>query len=206
MTDRINLEEINWPDNIQHRGVHPQKFALYVGIAVMSMSIAGLTSAYIVRKGAGNWVEFAMPDAFVISAALILLSSLTLHLAVKAFRKENITAYRALLGLTVLLALSFAGSQWMGWQKLQEMGIYIAGNPSGSFVYVISFVHMAHLAVGLLFLIGTLVRAFVSFGNPAKVLIYNTHPDKRLRLELLAIYWHFVDLLWLYLLVFFLIS
>lgn len=206
MTDRLSIDNVNWPDNIQHRGVHPQKFALYMGIAVMSMSIAGFTSAYIVRKGAGNWVEFDLPTAFFVSAALILLSSVSLFFAVRAFRNENITLYRVLMSITLLLGFSFAVSQWFGWQKLQEIGIYLAGNPSGSFVYVISFVHLLHLAMGVLFLVIAWIRAFVSFGNPAKVLIYNTHPDKRIKLELLAIYWHFVDVLWLYLLVFFLIS
>lgn len=206
MTERLNIEDINWPENIQHRGVHPQKFALYSGIAVMSMSIAGLTSAYIVRKGAGNWVEYTMPSAFIVSAVLIFLSSISLFFAVRAFRNEKIKLFRALLGTTLMLAFSFAASQWMGWQKMQEIGIYLAGNPSGSFVYVISFVHIMHLLVGVIFLLITFARSFFVFNNPAKVLIYNTNPDKRIRLELLAIYWHFVDLLWLYLLVFFLIS
>lgn len=206
MTEKISIENITWPENIQDRGVHPQKFALFMGIAVMSMAMAGFTSAYIVRKGAGNWVEFDLPFAFYISAAIILSSSVTLFFAVRAFRNEKITLYRVLMTLTLLLGVSFAISQWIGWQKLQEIGIYLAGNPSGSFVYVISFVHLLHLAMGILFLLIAWIKGFVTFGNPANVLIYNTHPNKKIRLDLLAIYWHFVDVLWLYLLVFFLIS
>lgn len=206
MTEKLNIDNITWPDNIQYKGVHPQKFALYVGIAVMSMSMAGFTSAYIVRKGAGNWVEFALPSAFIVSAVLILLSSVSLFFAVRAFRNENLSIYRALISVTLLLGVGFGISQWMGWQKLQEMGIYLAGNPSGSFIYVISLVHLLHLGVGMIFLFSTWIRAFTFFQNPAKVLIYNTHPNKRVQLDLLAIYWHFVDVLWLYLLVFFLIS
>lgn len=206
MTDQIQIENVKLPDNIGRMGIHPQKFALYLGLAVLSMTFAGLTSAYIVRKGAGDWVPFEMPQAFIVSAALILLSSITIFFSVRAFRRENINQYRALLTATLLLAIAFSISQLMGWRKLQEIGIYLAGNPSGSFVYVISFVHLAHVGVGLIFLIIAWIRSFTTFANPAQVIIYNTHPTKRVRIELLATYWHFVDLLWLYLLLFFLMS
>lgn len=206
MTVKVNLDTVSWPENVQYKGIHPKKFIMFMGIAVMSMTIAGLTSAYIVRKGAGNWVEFDMPSSFYLSAVLIMLSSVTIVFAKKAFKTHRFTPYKLFLSLTVLLGVSFVISQWTGWQKLQEIGIYLAGNPSGSFIYVISFVHVVHLSIGMLFLLYIWIKAFIKYQNPTKEIVNNTQANKSMDLELLAIYWHFLDLLWLYLLVFFLVS
>lgn len=202
----ITLENQRLPENIRTPRVHPQKFAMWVGIAVLIMMFAGLTSAYIVRKAAGNWVEFKLPVNFFISAGIIIVSSFTIHWAVRAFKREKLGQYRAALFLTFMLGLAFLQSQYLGWQKLKEIGIYLSGNPSGSFVYVISYLHFAHVSVGLVFLLIALIKAFLVFKNPANFLIYRTDSNKKIRIGLLATYWHFVDILWLYLLVFFLVA
>ena len=194
-----------FPDNIRSPRVHPQRFALWLGIACMIMSFAGLTSAYLVRKGAGNWVEFQIPVNFFISAGIMLVSSFTIHWALKSFKNDQLSKYRVALGSTLLLSLLFLLSQYLGWLKLQDIGIYLSGNPSGSFVYVISYLHFAHVFIGVLLLAVTFIRSIYLFNNPANFLIFRTHSNKKIRIELLATYWHFVDLLWLYLLVFFMV-
>ncbi|HXH17889.1 MAG TPA: cytochrome c oxidase subunit 3 [Chitinophagales bacterium] len=186
--------------------IHPLRFALWAGIACLIMMFAALTSAYIVRKAAGNWVEFKLPFNFIISAAIMLLSSLSMHGAYLSFKHDKLNPYRIALATTLLLSLAFLYSQYLGWQKLKEYGIYLSGNPSGSFVYVISYLHFAHVAGGVVFIIIAFIKSIVVFANPANFLIYRTDSNKSIRIELLATYWHFVDVLWLYLLVFFMVS
>lgn len=188
------------------RRIHPLRFALWVGIACLIMMFAALTSAYLVRKAAGNWVEFRMPFNFIISAAIMLLSSLSIHWAYLSFKHDRLNPYRLALGTTLLLSIAFLYSQYLGWQKLQEYGIYLSGNPSGSFVYVITYLHFAHVIGGVLFLTLAFIKSIFVFENPANFLIHRTDSNKSIRIELLATYWHFVDVLWLYLLVFFMVS
>lgn len=194
---------VNQPYVNEVRRIHPQRFALWLSIAVIIMMFAGLTSAYIVRKGAGNWVEFRLPFNFIISAVIMLLSSLAVHWAYLSFKHDKLNAYRFALGISVFLGFAFLVSQYTGWQKLKEIGIFLSGNPSGSFVYVLSYLHFAHVAGGLLFLIIAFIKSLVIFENPANFLIYRTDANKNIRIGMLATYWHFVDALWLYLILFF---
>lgn len=195
-----------YQQNVQSTGVHPKRFALWLGMAVMAMSFAGLTSAYIVRSNAPNWTEFAIPTQFYVSAGIMLLSSLSMFAAVWAFKKENLTLYRATLMATLLLSGAFLYSQWLGWESLKDIGIYLDGNPAGSFIYVISFIHIAHVAIGILLMLISVFKAWVVFANPASFLEYTTDANKGIGIKLLATYWHFVDLLWLYLILFFTFS
>jgi cytochrome c oxidase subunit 3 len=199
----VAIQAKDFNQNVRTPRVHPQRFALWLGIACIIMTFAGLTSAYIVRKGAGNWVEFILPVNFLVSAAIMLCSSLTIHWAYVSFKKDRLKSYRLALSLTFILGAAFLVSQYIGWQKLQDIGIYLSGNPSGSFVYVISYMHFAHAAGGLLFIMIALMKSFFVFRNPANFLIYRTDSNKSIRIEMLATYWHFVDLLWIYLLIFF---
>ena len=180
--------------NTDRNKIHPHKFALWVGCAGIVMMFASLTSAYIVRQAAGNWLEFQLPSIFKLSTAIILASSLSLHGAYLAFKKEKEALYKGLLLLTGLLALGFFVSQYYGWQAMQAAGVPLALNPSGDFVYVITWFHAAHVIGGL----GALAVALVhAFGLPFKVT-----PKRKIRFELTLTYWHFVDLLWVYLFVF----
>ena len=176
--------------------IHPKKFALWVGCASLMMMFAAFTSAYIVRQAAGNWLEFRLPDVFFMSTVVILLSSISLHSSYTAFKRGNERWYKRLLVVTLILGLAFLVLQYQGWLALQAIGVELTTNPSGSFIYVISGVHAAHILGG----IGTLVIALIhAFGLPFKAT-----PGRKLRFELTLTYWHFVDFLWVYLLLFFL--
>jgi cytochrome c oxidase subunit 3 len=194
------------PENIQQFRVHPLKFAMWVGISVLSMAFAGLTSAYLVRQAAPNWQEFTMPQQFIWSAVLMVLSSISIQGAVWAFKKEKIALYNSTLVVSLLLAVAFMVSQYLGWMALEARGVYLNGNPSGSFVYVISYLHVAHVLGGILPMLVALVRSLWSFGNPAKLAAFKSNDNRRVGIELLATYWHFVDILWIYLLLFFMFS
>lgn len=178
--------------------IHPQKFLLWVGLASIFMMFAAFTSAYIVRQAAGNWLEFRLPDIFFINTGIIVLSSILLHSSYFAFLKGKAGLYKGLLLTTFVLGLVFIVLQYQGWEALQQIGVELTGNPSGSFVYVISGVHAAHVLGGIGVLTVALVHAF-SLSNKVTA-------KRKLRFELTLTYWHFVGLLWVYLIVFFVLQ
>lgn len=178
--------------------IHPKKFALWISFASIVMMFTGLTSAYVVRQAQGNWHEFRIPHIFFYSTGIILLSSVALHASYLAFKKGNEMGYKALLVAASLLGFLFIVVQYMGWQQLTSIGVYINGNPADSFMFVIPGIHAAHVLGGLGALTVALVHAFV--------LPYKVTPKRLLRFELTLHYWHFVDALWIYLIVFFILA
>ncbi len=178
--------------------IHPHKFALWVGCVSILMLFAAFTSAYIVRQAAGNWLEFQLPKLFYLSAGIIAASSLTLHGAYIGFKKSREAVYKLLLLGTVLLGLAFVGIQYQGWLEMFSQGLNLGRNPSSDFVYVISGVHAAHVLGGIAALLVAVIHGFA--------LPFKPHPKRVLRLELTLTYWHFVGALWLYLLMFFIIT
>lgn len=171
-----------------------QKILLWLVLVSIVMMFAGLTSAYIVRESAGNWVHFNLPRLFSLSTSVILLSSLTMNWAVlSAGNKEFATTRKALL-LTLVLGLAFVVIQFFGWKSLTEQGVFLVGNPSGSFLYVITGLHAFHVLGGM---IALGVASTRSFSN-----MYDERFQRTIKL--CSTYWHFVDGLWVYLFVFFL--
>jgi len=204
----------------QRRRVHPHKFAMWLAMGSIAMMFAGLTSAYVVRKAQGSWRFFDMPDVFWVSTAAILLSSLTLWMALRAFRARQGRRYRTLMTATLLLAIIFCVGQVVGFRQLysqpqplvvvgpsggqgeaeliangtEKTAVVVAGNPSESFLFIITGLHLLHIAGGIVALLIVFLRAFRT-----RVKVYNSTG-----LEVVSAYWHFVDLLWIYLFVFFL--
>ncbi len=178
--------------------IHPQKFALWVACASITMMFAAFTSSFLVRRAAGNWLEFPLPKVFYFSTAVMVLSSVALHLGYRFFRSGHEKRYKGFLMTAFALGFAFLGLQYQGWLSLQAMGVAINTNPSGSFVYVISGVHAAHILGGVAALAVALLHAFI--------LPFRVTPARKLRFELTLTYWHFVDLLWVYLFFFFLIQ
>ncbi len=175
--------------------IPPVLFALWVACASIGMMFAAFTSAYIVRQGAGNRLEFAMPQIFYVSAVVMVISSAVLQFSYYAFKRENTLGYRLGLVLTLLLGFVFIGTQYQGWLDLASIGVELTTNPSGSFVYVISGIHAAHVLGGIGILIVALIHAFL--------LPHKVSNKRTTRFRLTLTYWHFVDALWLYLLFFF---
>jgi cytochrome c oxidase subunit III len=176
----------------QQKKIHPHKFTMWVGIGSILMMFAGLTSAYIVKRNQVNWVTFELPLAFWYSTAVIIASSITMHLSAKLFRERNMPKYRALLTVTAILGLLFIGLQIIGFQQLWQKGITLQASVSYSFLYVIVGLHGLHVIGGVIALVVIFAKAFNT-----KIRSYNNVP-----IDVMSTYWHFVDLLWLYLLVF----
>ena len=176
----------------QKNKMHPHKFTLLVGIGSIMMMFAGLTSAYIVKRNQANWVTFELPLAFWYSTGVILLSSVSIFFAGKAFRQREMIKYRGLITLTFFLGVLFIVLQVLGFIALWAKGITLQGSVSYSFLYVIVGLHGLHIIAGIIALMLLFLKAFSK-----KVRNYNSVP-----VELVSTYWHFVDILWVYLLIF----
>jgi cytochrome c oxidase subunit 3 len=177
----------------QRRRIHPHKFTLWVAIGSIIMMFAGLTSAYIVKSGQPGWLEVQTPKVFWFSTAAILISSITIQFAVSSFKDREMGRFRALLLLTMVLGIAFVILQWMGFKWLWNHGVRFEGASQGQFLYIIFGLHALHVLGGIIALIVLVLKQF--FGSTK---IYN--PTSY---EVMATYWHFVDILWVYLLVFF---
>ena len=176
----------------KHTKIHPHKFTLWVGIGSILMMFAGLTSAYIVKRNQANWQTFELPVAFWYSTAVIVMSSFTIMMAQSSFKQRMMKRYRLLMGVTLILGAVFIFLQITGFQQLWHNGITLQGNVSYSFLYIIVGLHAAHVIGGVVALIVMYLQAFRS-----TVRNYSIIP-----VELMSTYWHFVDILWIYLLVF----
>lgn len=166
------------------------KQLLWIGMGSIGMFFAGLTSAYIVRKAEGNWVDFILPEWFVYSTIVIVISSLILIFATRRIKKNK--EIFSLIVLVFLLGVLFTYLQINGWKELTSMGVYLTGegsNVAGSFLYILTLSHLVHLAGGL-------IALFVAAIN-IKTKKYNS--KSFLGLEITAIYWHFLSVLWIYL-------
>lgn len=168
---------------------------LWLGIVSIVMLFAGTTSAYVVRADNGNWLIFNLPGAFYLSTAVIITSSITLFMALRMAKKNNKAGTVIGVLLTFILGIVFTYTQFAGYSDLVGKGIVATGkyaNAAGSFLYFITALHLLHLFGGLISLFVTLInslRGKYSAGDT-------------LGLELTSIYWHFLDILWVYLFLF----
>ena len=184
------------PLQVRNR-IHPQVFGLYVSFASIMMMFVALTSGYVVRHAQGDWLEFAIPGYFYWSTAILLLSSVTLHLSYHYFMKNAEQLYKLLLVVSFILATGFVVLQFQGWFALFANGVDLKANVSGSFFYLITGLHALHILGGMAAITVALIHAYT--------LPFVVTPKRRTRFKLVVHYWHFVDLLWVYLLVFLLL-
>jgi cytochrome c oxidase subunit III len=182
-------------DERTSKGVHPLKFTLWLIIISIIMMFAAFTSAYIVRREEGNWLEFDLPNVLLINSIIILLSSVTMQWAQNAAQKDNLSVLKLMLTFTVILGSLFLVGQFNAWSALVQNNVYFGGddaNPAGSFLYVLTGVHGFHLITGLVFVLIVLYSSFR----------YKVHSKNMLRIQLCTLYWHFLGGLWLYLYIF----
>jgi cytochrome c oxidase subunit 3 len=176
--------------------MNPKKFALWLFMVSVVMIFASLTSAYIVRQAEGNWYIYDLPMVFYTSSVVILLSSATMQWAMVEAKKDNFVMLRVAMSITAVLGVTFLALQYYGWVELVGIDVYFVGNPSGSFVYVLTGLHGLHLVSGVIFILWVLYLSFK----------YRIHSKNLLSLDLCATFWHFLDGLWIYLFVFLLLN
>jgi cytochrome c oxidase subunit 3 len=183
-------------DEHKSRTGRSYKLILLFSMVSMTMMFAGLTSAFVVSKSRVDWLtDFELPIAVDYSTIVIIGCSVTFHLAKKAIQKDNKSATTAFLIATLALGILFVILQFMGFGQIVQDGYYFTGSESSittTFLYVVTVVHLMHLAGGVISLL---------------IIIYNHFKQKynsgqTLGIELGAMYWHFLDFLWIYLFVF----
>lgn len=173
--------------------INPKKFVLWLLIVASVMLFAGFTSAYIVRRGEGNWEVFDLPSLFLVNTIIAVVSSLFMQLAYMAAKKNNSATLKIFLTTTTLLGLAFCLGQFYAYKELVANNVFFAfSNPSNSFVYVISGLHLAHVVGGLVFLMILLVQALMD----------KLGKNGLLYLNMCTTYWHFIGALWIYLYLF----
>jgi len=179
-----------------------QKPLLWIGLASIVMTFAGLTSGYVVSRSAlladNRWMQFPLPDSFLYASFAIVLSSLTMILAKKSAKAGAQKMMVNYLVISLILGLAFTAFQFLGWNNLVSRGLYFTGvgsSNSASWVYVITILHWVHLFSGLIVLGYTIYRANIG--------AYTKEDSQGLTVS--ATYWHFLDILWIYLYVFLLI-
>ena len=173
--------------------MHPKKFAMWLFLATVMMLFASLTSAYIVRRADGNWQVFDLPIMFYVSSLVIVISSITMQLAFFSARQDNPGRVKLWVTVTTILGIAFLITQMLGWDQLIDNQIHFSGgNPSASFVYVLSGLHGLHLISAVVFLI--------IVWNSARQL--KIQANNRAQIEMCTTYWHFLGGLWLYLFIF----
>ena len=186
-------------DNKEKLNLQPQKFSMWLFIITSFMLFAAFTSGFIVysQGSADKGIKIILPHAFIFSTIVILLSSVTMYMAFRSAKKLQYDKQRQFLWATLALGISFFCLQFYAWSILVKMGVYLVNpNASQSFIYIFTGVHLVHILAGLILVISSLIGSYKN--NP---------PVKNLfRLEMTSIFWHFVDILWIYLYVFLLLN
>jgi len=192
MTSEFRIvEEPNKP-----LSMHPKKFALWLFIITVIMIFAALTSAYIVRQAEGNWLDFELPTMLWVTSGIILLSSATMHWSYLSAKKDELERVKLGISITTVLGVAFLIGQVYAWGALVDSNVFFVGNPSGSFLYVLTGLHGLHLVSGIIFLIIVLISTFK----------YKVHAKNLAQIQMCATYWHFLGGLWIYLFIFLLLN
>ncbi|MFZ4263065.1 cytochrome c oxidase subunit 3 [Sphingobacterium sp. HJSM2_6] len=182
-----------------NRSQKAKKFNLYLGMIAMFMMFAAYSSGFIVYTASGvdKGIKTILPYAFVFSTAVIILSSLTIHIAFNAVKKANLEKQKLYLVITILLGVVFFALQYYAWTVLFDREISFSNNnASQSFIYVFTGFHLLHIIAGIL----VLIRCYV--GAAKQIPLHNNI----FRMEIATIFWHFLDLLWIYIYVFLLLN
>jgi cytochrome c oxidase subunit 3 len=172
------------------------RLVMYLYLAATFMAFAGLTSAYIVTKAEGKMQTFTLTPIFYVNTLVLLMSSVTLHLAYLNAKQNKVSRLQGWLFATALLAVAFVFGQVIAWQKLVAQGVYLVGNASGGFLYILTGLHGLHVVAGIVALSVMLISAI-------RLRISN---DNLQGLQLFATFWHTMDFLWIYLFVFLLVN
>lgn len=199
-------KRINTPTSMRMRSSlyarkDPYQMMLVLGMVGSGLVFLFLMLAYSVRTQQADWLSFKLPRVFWLSSIAIVLSSVALHQAKIYIKQEAYSWYRRMLGTALALSVAFTLLQIVGGLEMYRGGITIQNNTSAAFIYLFSGLHLIHLLLGIAVLT---ITYFDSLKNSSYIdaFIQQLNPIKKARLELMVLYWHFVDALWLVLFLF----
>ena len=193
MENTVNMRIVEEPK--KPMAMHPKKFGMWLFMASAMMLFMSLTSAYIVRQAEGNWVYFELPSLFYVTSVIIVVSSIAMQWAFFAAKRDHAEKVKVLVLITSVLGLAFLVGQFFGWKQLVANSVYLVGNPSGSFLYILTGLHALHIVSAIVFLLIVCTSAFKG----------KIHSKNMAQMEMCTTYWHFLGGLWLYLFVFLLL-
>lgn len=185
---------------------HPKNIMLFISLFGLCAMFLALTISYVYTRVTMGGEAIQVPFIFILNTIVLLYSSWTMIQARKAYKADNTQNYLLLLKRTIWLSVLFMILQSVGWYLLFQNNITLQSSTGSGYLYVISVLHLLHVVAGLPFLIYFYKKAEKNMIDPVTVGVYFSDPKRRLSLRLLTIYWHFLDLLWIYLIVFFLIN
>lgn len=186
--------------------VHPSFIAMTLFLAAVTALFLGFCGAYIYNRVQMGLRPVEVPILFYTNSILLIASSYTLVLAKKAYLNDDTGDYKKMLSATVVLSIVFLIAQYFAWMQLFQNNVKVDSSVLGSYLYLISGVHFLHVGAGIPFLIYFLWVAHTKMKEPISVLLYFSDKQKERGLKLLNIYWHYLDILWLILVLFFLLN
>jgi cytochrome c oxidase subunit 3 len=197
---------INTADYGENLTFHPYNIALALLLFSLAILFLALSAAFIYSRVQSELPPVRLPLIFLFNTLILVASSYTMIRAKRAYRDDDTQGYQRMLLLTVILSFAFLFAQIVGWRALFNQNVTMNSDVSASYLYLISGLHFAHVIAGLPFLGVFLYQAYRYMKEPVSVLVYFSDPAKRLKLRLLTIYWHFLDALWIYLVLFFFVN
>jgi cytochrome c oxidase subunit 3 len=186
--------------------VHPSYIVLALILFGVTSLFLGLSGSYIYNRVQTGAPPIKLPWLFYLNTLFLLGSSYTLIITKRKYLNDETEKYKLFIGITLVLTLLFMLLQIMAWFQLQNQDIFINYSNMASYIYLISGVHFLHVVAGIPFLMVFIYKAIKHMKSPVSVLIYFSDPDRKRGLNLLMWYWHFLDGLWIYLVIFFLIN
>lgn len=186
--------------------IHPKQIVIILVIAAVTVLFVAFSASYLYNRIQTGIPPVQLPPLFYFNSLILLASSYTLIRAKKAYINDETENYKRLILATIIISFVFLVLQILAWQQMRTMNIFVDAANTGSYMYLISATHFIHVIGGLPFLIVFFVNAVRKMKSPVSVLVYFSDPDKKRDLELLTTYWHYIDILWIYLVLFFLVN
>lgn len=186
--------------------IHP--YYIMMGLLLLGVTalFLGFTGSYLYNRLQSGIEPIQLPNLFYFNTLLLLASSWTIVMTKKAYLSDQTNKYKFYLGITLLLTIGFLVSQVIAYIQLQEQELFASNSTMSAYMYLIAGVHFAHVIAGIPFLAMFLITAQKKMKSPITVLLYFADPEKKRKLDLLNLYWHFLDGLWVFLIAFFLIN
>ncbi len=186
--------------------VHPSYIVLILILTGVTALFVGFCGSYLYNRIEKGLEPIPLPILFYVNSLFLIASSCTLIYAKKAYEHDSTETYKYSLVITFILSLIFLIAQYFAWQQMIENNVKVNHSTLASYLYMISGIHFVHVFVGIPFLGHFIYVAYTKIRQPISVLLYFSDLDKKRSLNLLNIYWHYLDILWLCLVLFFVLN
>jgi cytochrome c oxidase subunit 3 len=187
--------------------LHPYQLILYLFLIGSSIIFLFLVIAHFATRPNASVVEnFTLPKTFIVSSLIIIVTSYFMSQTSELFKKEELIKLRNNLGIILFLGLSFCVCQYIGWLSMIDKGILFEGRSGGVYLYILSGLHFIHILGGIFYLLLSFLQVVRISKDPIESLVACTNPYEKLKLNLLVTFWYYLDITWLFVFFYFLVS